>query len=158
MIISIALAWSVGWHYSRYAFSIVLILAILPIFLLNIIQIIALGVWVIITIDSVVLVISLGLEILCIVVDEEEALAVFAHLLRLAAFMFWILEWEVSFKLLIWTTWLNKVVKTNDFDKILDWITLHYFESEEPLIKGLKVAWDLNRNVYWYEKRTNQHI
>ena len=87
--------------HSWYAFSIVLILAILPLIVLNIIQIIALGVWVIITIDCVFLIISLGLEILCVVTDDEKALAVFTHLLRLAVFFFWILEAEVSFKILL---------------------------------------------------------
>ena len=44
-------------------------------------------------------------------------------------------------------------MKTNDFDKILDFILKITFESELPIVEGIKAAWNLNRNVYWYEKR-----
>lgn len=54
--------------------------------------------------------------------------------------------------MIFWLGRVRKILKTNDFDKILDFILKITFESELPIVEGIKAAWNLNRNVYWYEK------
>ena len=107
-------------------------LNIIPLVTSNLLYLIALGINVVLVIDTICLSLSFGLEILALAVDNEKAIAPFVHLLRLLILSFCIHKIEKVFRIILKSITVSKLIKTNDFDKIMDGIVSSMYDSETP--------------------------
>lgn len=110
-----------------------MILALIPMCILNILQLVALGFSSILIVDTILQILSVGIEVLAIAVEDDEIMPIFVFAFRLAIFFFRLDAMKTGLRNTYRIPKIKKILKTNDFDKIMNCLIKYCYGSEWPL-------------------------